>query len=237
MFLSFKSFCYKISINTEEFVRVGVPSWSHLLFLVFGQVLGMDQEYLSWRGKWNMEQVVGYNSLLMSEGKQQLECKPFDWVPGDPTAQPPSWGKLMASWSKDKSILLDKNIFPTEAASEFLWDLCLWWRVMVPSCSCNFILALWKTIAIPTNKMPTHWSNFTVWMCMFISIAVSRNAALDSVASFLHRDDAQAQLLTRRVLHLCSVPAAVPKCSMCCLLCFFSTPSTNREYWEIQLKK
>lgn len=51
MFLSFKRFCYEFSIRPEEFLGVGVPSWSHLLFLGLGQLLRMDQEYLSQRRK------------------------------------------------------------------------------------------------------------------------------------------------------------------------------------------
>jgi len=51
MFLSFQGCCHETSISREEFVRAGVPSWSHLLFLVLGQVFGTNQEYLSQRRK------------------------------------------------------------------------------------------------------------------------------------------------------------------------------------------
>lgn len=59
MFLPFKLFCYEISVSRGEFVRVAVPSWSPPLFLALGQVLGVDQEYFSWRRKVEHEEGGG----------------------------------------------------------------------------------------------------------------------------------------------------------------------------------
>lgn len=87
MFLPFKLFCYEISVSQEEFVRVAVPSWSPPLFLALGQLLGMDQEYFSWRRK--VEHEGRWWGVLM-----QLGCKLSPTVPTVPNSQLPRWGEL-----------------------------------------------------------------------------------------------------------------------------------------------
>lgn len=88
MFLSFKSLCYEMSVSRERFARAGVPSCSHPLLLVLGQVLGMDQEYPE-EGKWDMKR-GGLCSPTLSGGELQLGCVPSIPIPG-----PPSWGELL----------------------------------------------------------------------------------------------------------------------------------------------